>query len=161
MRGARLWMVTSGILALALLLLLVVQLQGPAEVRPVTSVNLTPPEDGYGFVYPGYLEAGSNEVFREGTAAAPGHELIVADLVLPANAVGDRHYHPWEEHLYVIDGSAILDIDGMEQRSLTAGEKFVIPAEMVHTPKAGPDGIRAIIIRVHDEGDPVTVPADQ
>ena len=111
---------------------------------------------------PAYLPpAGSNEVFREATAAAPGHELIVADLNLPADAVGEAHYHPWEEYLYVIAGSAVVDIEGADERLLRAGERFVIPPEKVHTPRAGPSGVRAIVIRVHDQGDPVMIPAAQ
>lgn len=104
---------------------------------------------------------GSNVVFREATAAAPGHELIVADLKLAANAVGEAHYHPWEEYLYVIEGSALLEIAGQEPRQLLAGEHFVIPRRTVHTPRAGAQGVRAIVVRVHDEGDPVMVPANQ
>ncbi len=102
---------------------------------------------------------GSNDIFREATAAAPGHELIVADLRLPPDAVGEPHFHPWEEYLYVIGGSAVLDIHNMESRDLAAGESFIIPRNTYHTPRAGPEGIRAIIVRVHDEGDPVSVPA--
>jgi quercetin dioxygenase-like cupin family protein len=102
---------------------------------------------------------GSNQIFREVTAAAPGHELIVADLNLPANAVGERHYHPWEEYLYVIAGSAVVDMDGADARLLRAGESFIIPRETVHTPRAGPQGVRAIVVRVHDLGDPVMIPA--
>ena len=110
----------------------------------------------------GYLPPmGSNEVFNEAVNAAPGHELIVADLRLPPDAVGEPHSHPWEEYLYVIDGSAVVDIDGMEQREVMAGETIVLPRETVHTPRAGAEGIRAIIIRVHDEGDPVMVPASE
>ncbi|HSG35046.1 MAG TPA: cupin domain-containing protein [Sphingomonadaceae bacterium] len=111
---------------------------------------------------PGYIPPiGSNEIFREATAAAPGHELIVADLRLPPNSVGEPHFHPWEEFLYVIEGSAVLDVDGQEPRVLQAGESFVIPGRTVHTPRAGPGGIRAIIIRLHDEGDPVAIPAGE
>ena len=104
---------------------------------------------------------GSNDIFVEAVNAAPGHELIVTDLVLPPDAVGDAHYHPWEEYLYVIEGSAVLDIDGQDRRTLAAGEKFIIPRETVHTPVAGPGGIRAIVVRVHDEGDPVRVLAEE
>ena len=102
---------------------------------------------------------GSNAVLREETHAAPGHELIVADLNLPADAVGEAHWHPWEEYLYVLAGSAVLDIEGLPPRTLSAGEHFVIPRETVHTPRAGPQGIRAITIRVHDAGDPVSISA--
>lgn len=104
---------------------------------------------------------GSNQVFREQTHAAPGHELIVADLSLPPNAVGEAHWHPWEEYIYVIGGSAVLDIEGLAPRELAAGEGFVIPRRTVHTPRAGAQGIRAIVVRVHDQGDPVSVPASQ
>lgn len=100
-------------------------------------------------------------VFREATAAAPGHELIVADLRLAADAVGEAHYHPWEEYLYVIEGSTVLEIAGQEPRTLLAGEHFVIPRRTVHTPRAGAQGVRAIVVRVHDDGDPVMVPASQ
>ena len=145
MGGKTFWMVVSGVLALALFLMLTVKVQDPGEVEPASSEQLYIPEFG------------SNDVFREVTHAAPGHELLVADLRLPPDAVGDAHYHPWEEYLYVIGGSAVLEVEGMEPRELVAGEGFVIPRETVHTPRAGPDGIRAIVVRVHDEGDPVRV----
>ena len=103
---------------------------------------------------------GPTEIFREATAAAPGHELIVTDLHLPPNAVGEAHSHPWEEYLYVMGGSALVEVDGMEPREVFAGESIVLPREKVHTPAAGADGIRAIVIRVHDEGDPVSIPAE-
>ena len=101
---------------------------------------------------------GSNEVMRETLSAAPGHELIVADLLLPPNAVGEPHSHPWEEYLYVLGGSAILEVEGMATRTVEAGGRATIPRKAVHTPRAGPDGIRAIIVRVHDEGDPLSIP---
>ena len=102
---------------------------------------------------------GSNEVMRERLSAAPGHELIVADLVLPPNAVGEPHSHPWEEYLYVLGGSAVLEVEGMPTRTVEAGATATIPAKAVHTPRAGPEGIRALVVRVHDEGDPLSIPA--
>ena len=104
---------------------------------------------------------GSNEVFREALSAAPGAELIVADLFLKPNTEGPAHYHPWEEYLYVIEGSAILDIEGMEPRTLLGRQSAIIPAKAVHRPKAGPWGLRALVIRVHKQGDPVAIPVDQ
>ncbi len=134
--------------AFALLTLALSACGGPAAEEEA------PAEQGPAVFQP---EFGSNDVFREMTAAAEGHELIVADLLLPPDAVGPAHYHPWEEYLYVIGGSAVLDIDGREAQQLTAGEAFIIPRETAHTPRAGPEGIRAIVVRVHDEGDPVRV----
>ena len=104
---------------------------------------------------------GSNEIWHEETDAAPGHELIVADLRLPPDAVGETHWHPWNEYLYIIGGTAVLEIAGEEPRTLVAGDKVIIPRHAVHTPKAGPEGVRAIVSRVHVVGDPVTVPASE
>ncbi|MWV28736.1 cupin domain-containing protein [Aurantiacibacter rhizosphaerae] len=103
---------------------------------------------------------GPNPVFNAAPGAAPDHRLLVTDLNLPPDAVGAAHFHPWEEYLYVIEGSALLDMEGSPPRTLTAGESFVIPARQVHTPRAGGDGVRAIVIRLHDEGDPERLPAD-
>jgi len=100
---------------------------------------------------------GSNDVFNATPGAAPRQRLLVADLRLPPDAVGATHYHPWEEYLYVIEGSAVLDMEGLEPRTLTAGESFIIPARQVHTPRAGANGVRAIVTRVHDAGDPVRI----
>lgn len=97
---------------------------------------------------------GANAVFDTAPGAAPRQRLIVTDLRLPAGAVGAAHYHPWEEYLYVIEGSAVLDMEGREPRTLVAGESVIIPARQVHTPRAGADGVRGIVVRIHDEGDP-------
>jgi len=104
---------------------------------------------------------GSNTVFDAEPGAAPEKQLIVADLRLGPNAVGAAHYHPWEEYLYVIGGSAIVDFGDGELQMLEPGESFIIPAGKVHTPRAGADGVRAIVTRVHNAGDPVSVPAPE
>lgn len=119
-----------------------------------------PIEEGQGELVVYQPGPGPNPVFREALSAAPGHELIVTDLFLGPDAVGSPHYHPWEEYLYVIGGSAILDLEGEESRTILPGETVIIPREKVHTPIAGPDGIRAVVIRVHDEGDPETISAE-
>lgn len=103
---------------------------------------------------------GSTDIFHEALGAAPGTELIVTDLYLEANARGQAHYHPWEEYLYILEGSVELDVEGIGQRIISEREGFIIPARAIHTPQAGPTGTRAIVIRVHREGDPVRVLAE-
>ncbi|BBC71566.1 conserved hypothetical protein [Altererythrobacter sp. B11] len=105
--------------------------------------------------------AGANPVFHVPLSAAPGSELIATDLVLGPDAQGQAHYHPWEEYLYVLGGSAIVELDGAAPQMVRAGETFTIPARAVHTPRAGPQGLRAIILRVHRAGDPESVPVER
>jgi quercetin dioxygenase-like cupin family protein len=104
---------------------------------------------------------GPNAVFDLAPQSAPSNRLIVTDLRLASDAVGVTHYHPWEEFLYVIEGVALVEMDGASTRTVMPGESFVIPAQPVHTPRAGPQGVRAIVVRVHREGDPVSVPVDR
>jgi len=101
---------------------------------------------------------GPNPVFDQAPESAVANRLIVTDLRLGPDAVGAAHYHPWEEFLYVIEGSALLEMDGEPPRTLLPGQTFVIPPEVPHTPRAGPQGVRAIVVRVHREGDPVSIP---
>ena len=97
---------------------------------------------------------GSNEQLRANIAGVEGIEVLISDVVIPAGATVPRHYHPGEEFVYVIEGSALHRQDGQTDRLYSAGEAFVIPPEAIHAPKAGPDGARAIVFRVHKEGAP-------
>ncbi|AKH43448.1 quercetin dioxygenase-like cupin family protein [Altererythrobacter atlanticus] len=117
------------------------------SARPAAAGVFTPP-------------MGSNQIFHEALSAAPGHELIAADLALGPDAAGQAHWHPWEEYLYVLAGSALVEIEGEPQRVVLPGQSFIIPARAVHTPRAGSQGVRAIVLRVHDAGDPESVPAE-
>lgn len=81
-------------------------------------------------------------------------EVIISDVVIPPGAEVPRHYHPGEEFLYVIEGSAIHVEEGKPDQILSAGDSYVIPPEAEHAPRGGPDGGRAIVFRVHKQGLP-------
>lgn len=102
---------------------------------------------------------GSTTIFDTAPGAAPDRRLILADLHLGPDATGAAHHHPWEEFLYILEGSAIVDLEGAAPRVLHAGESFVIPAGLVHTPRAGPHGVRAMVLRLHRQGDPFSIEA--
>ena len=70
---------------------------------------------------------GSNTVFAQAPESAPDRQLIVADLRLGPNAVGVTHFHPWEEFLYVIEGSALLEIAGEPPRTLLDVGVWLLP----------------------------------
>ena len=102
---------------------------------------------------------GSNEVLRSPLAGTPGVEVIVSDVVIPPNGQVARHYHPGEEFLYLIEGTAIHVEEGKADLPLKAGDSYAIPPRAIHSPRGGPDGARAIVFRVHVAGQPERIEA--
>ncbi|MBX7541407.1 cupin domain-containing protein [Qipengyuania sphaerica] len=108
------------------------------------------------------LAPGSNEMLRAKLSAAPDLEVLVSDVIIPPGAEVPRHYHPGEEFVYVIEGSAIHVQEGQPDRELGAGDAMVIEPEAVHSPRGGANGTRAIVFRVHlkDQPERIAVPAE-
>ncbi|MGB3626297.1 MAG: cupin domain-containing protein [Henriciella sp.] len=106
--------------------------------------------------------AGSNEMLRAPVTSAEGLEVLISDVVIPPDATVPRHYHPGEEFLYVISGSAIHVEEGKPDRMLKAGDAYVIPPNAIHSPRGGPEGARAIVFRVHvaDQPERILVPEE-
>lgn len=99
------------------------------------------------------LPPGSNQMLRAPITIADGLEVIISDVIIPPNQTVPRHYHPGEEFLYVIEGSAVHVEEGRADQVLAAGDSYVIPPRAVHAPRGGPDGARAIVFRVHVSGE--------
>ena len=103
------------------------------------------------------LPPGSNEMLRALIANADDLEVIISDVIIPANASVPKHFHPGEEFLYLIEGSAIHREEGKPDQILKAGDAYVIPPRAAHNPMGGPNGARAIVFRVHERGEPERV----
>ena len=99
---------------------------------------------------------GSNTVLTAPLETADGLEVIISDVVIPANGSVPRHYHPGEEFVYVIEGAAVH----VEDRVYSAGDAFVIRKGRVHAPRAGDRPARAIVFRVHVAGQPERILVD-
>lgn len=134
-------------------------------VMSLNSCGLSPAEkaeatlaDATKVTIPPGLEPGSNEMLRAPITAAPELEVLISDVIIPAGAEVPRHYHPGEEFVYVIEGSAVHVEEGKDDRTIGPGESMVIPPEAVHAPRGGADGARAIVFRVHLEGQPERIP---
>ena len=97
---------------------------------------------------------GSNLMMRAPITISDDLEVIISDVVIPAGASVPRHFHPGEEFVYVIEGSAVHVEDGKPDQILREGDAYVIPPQAEHAPRGGPDGARAIVFRVHKDGLP-------
>ena len=104
---------------------------------------------------------GSNEMLRSPLSALAGAEVIVSDVIIPPNGQVARHYHPGEEFLYLIEGTAIQVEEGKPDLPLKAGDTYTIPPRAIHAPRGGPDGARAIVFRVHVAGQPERIDAPE
>jgi len=115
-----------------------------------------------GTTIPTYQPApGVNDVLSGPIAAAPGHSLVVGDLVMPAGGEIARHYHAGEEFLYVLGGSTVVSRPGMPDVTLTAGQGIRIPPGTVHWGRAGPDGVRAVSSWVKRDDQPLRTAVPQ
>lgn len=91
-------------------------------------------------------------ILRAPVTVAEGLEVIISDVVIPPNTTVPRHYHPGEEFLYVLDGSAVHVEEGRPDRLLEVGDAYVIPPRAKHAPRGGPNGGRAVVFRLHVAG---------
>lgn len=100
---------------------------------------------------------GSNQVLSGPIQAAPGHSLLVGDLVTPPGGLIPRHYHAGEEFLYVLGGSTVISREGVPDITLEAGQGIRIAPGVVHWGKAGPQGVRAVSSWVATDGQPLRI----
>ncbi len=126
--------------------------------RPVQShpdhISQTAPTTSPPVPYPQNLKPGSNEMLRAPTTMAEGVEVIISDVIIPPNSRLPRHYHPGEEFIYVIEGSVVHVEANQPDRIVRAGDALVIPARVEHAPYTKDEGARAIVFRVHTQGQP-------
>ncbi|MAP95062.1 MAG: cupin [Ponticaulis sp.] len=104
---------------------------------------------------------GSNEMLRAPITVSDGLEVLISDVIIPPNAAVPLHYHPGEEFLYLIEGTAIHRQEGIEDLPMSAGDTYVIPPNATHSPIGGPNGARAIVFRVHVANMPERILVDE
>ena len=79
--------------------------------------------------------------------------------VLPGHASG-MHTHPGIETGYVLDGEVLMIVEGQPDRTLKAGDSFVIPPGAKHDVKSiGSMPAKAVSVFVVDKSKPLASPA--
>jgi quercetin dioxygenase-like cupin family protein len=92
--------------------------------------------------------------FPEGYVTVSG----LAELP-PGGSIG-RHTHPGIETGYLLEGEAVMSIDGQADKHLKAGDSYAIPAGVVHDAKVhGDKGAKVMAVWVVDKTKPLSTPA--
>ncbi len=89
-----------------------------------------------------------------------GDREIVLGLaeIAPGVAAG-RHAHSGVETGYMIEGEAVMEVEGESPRTLKAGDSYLIPAGKVHDARAiGERPVKVLATYVVEKGKPFSAP---
>lgn len=93
-------------------------------------------------------------------AEVDARDVLMGTAELAPGAAAGRHFHHGLEVGYVLEGTAVLEVEGQPPVPLRAGEAYHIPANRPHDVKnAGPGPARALAVYVVEKGRPLAVPA--
>ena len=90
---------------------------------------------------------------------AAGYETIEARIEIPPSSIVARHIHFGIETSYVIEGSIMLDVQGVGPKTFAAGEGFQVPPRTPHGGKSGDKPSVLIGVYVVEKGKPLATPA--
>lgn len=86
---------------------------------------------------------------------APGYETIEVKVEIAANAIIARHTHFGIETSYVMEGSTQLAIEGISDKTYSAGEGFQVPAGAIHGGNCGDKPVTIVGVYVVEKGKPL------
>jgi len=88
-----------------------------------------------------------------------GYVTVSGLAELPSGGSIGRHTHPGIETGYLLEGEAVMSIDGQADKHLKAGDSYSIPAGVVHDAKAhGDKGAKVMAVWVVDKTKPLATP---
>jgi quercetin dioxygenase-like cupin family protein len=90
---------------------------------------------------------------------ATGYETIEAKVEIPAGFDVTRHTHFGVETSYVVEGSLMLDVQGVGPKNYAAGDGFQVPTGAPHGGKIGDKPSVLIAVYVVEKGKPLVTPA--
>lgn len=90
-----------------------------------------------------------------------GREIVVSMVEIPPHTTMPWHWHPGEEFIYVLEGECDMLIDGEDAVPAKTGDTFHVKFKQVHTARTGDHAARALVFRVHTEGEPERVPVEK
>jgi len=99
-------------------------------------------------------------VLKRGDLTGTDMEIIISVLEVSPGTSIERHTHPGEEAVYVLDGATLQWPDGKED-SRPAAEAGINVRDVPHAgyKVVGDKPLRLLTVHIVDKGKPMTVPA--
>ncbi len=98
-------------------------------------------------------------LLRTDLAGVEGKELIVSRFDTAPGWAHGRHYHAGHELVYVLDGSAVVQMEGRPPMTVPAGATAYFPPKQVHEGKNASTTapLKFLLVRIHEKGQPLSV----
>jgi quercetin dioxygenase-like cupin family protein len=99
-------------------------------------------------------------VLKRGDLTGTDNEIVISVLEVPPGSSIERHTHPGEEAVYVLDGATLQWPDGKEV-SRPTGEAGINVRDVPHAgyKVVGDKPLKLLTVHIVDKGKPMTVPA--
>ncbi|MCW2283865.1 quercetin dioxygenase-like cupin family protein [Rhodoblastus acidophilus] len=98
-------------------------------------------------------------ILRRGEGPTPEFETVLAEALVDANAMVPRHIHPGVESGYIVEGSAVLELEGAPPLPVKAGDGVIIAARRPHLLRNGDRPMKIISTYILEKGQPIALPA--
>ena len=99
-------------------------------------------------------------ILQQRTLSAAGRDGVQAFVELAAGATAPRHTHAGEELGYIIEGTGVIEVAGLEPQPVKPGDSFFIPANTPHLVRnTGTVTIKLVATYVVETGKPLATPA--
>jgi quercetin dioxygenase-like cupin family protein len=85
---------------------------------------------------------------------AADSEVLIDLVEIPPNARLDWHWHPGEEFHYYLAGDAVIEREGLPPIAGTPGTAGHVAFKTHHQARAGAQGAKILVFRVHAKGQP-------
>jgi len=99
-------------------------------------------------------------LFKPDVTGIEGKEALVLLVEFEPGAVGEKHFHPGHEIVYVQEGSITLEVEGKPPATYNAGDTLHIPTKVVHAGKNASTTAqaKAVVFALFEKGQPATTP---
>jgi quercetin dioxygenase-like cupin family protein len=98
-------------------------------------------------------------LLRTDLAGIDGKELIVSRFETAPGWAHGRHYHVGHELVYILDGSATVQVEGKPPTTLPTGTTAYFPPRQVHAGQnaSSTAPLTFLLVRIHEKGQPLSV----